>query len=332
MIGYVVSLVLVFLSPLYPMGKASLEKIPEIGVHTVTYHDLKRDRPVVVEVWYPTREKKAYDIAQDVWIHPKEVRDASPMKGRFPLILMSHGLGGDRRDRSWLVEHLVPKGFIIASIEHHGNSWKDYNLYLSLKFWDRAKDISFALSKVLREPFFRRRIDEKRIGFIGYSLGGMTGLSLAGAKAKNVEKVIETLQKATGEIDPEVAKRIDFAAAQGDFFDKRIRAMVLLSPAAFIFPPEALKEIDIPIGLVASKGDEVLLFEEHAQKVIEHVCPKGIKILPDGLSHYVFLNRASEKAKGVLKPDIQTKRVEKQKEKHHGEVGPFVSAFFQENL
>ena len=44
-----------------------------IGVQTFKYTDSSRNRPVFVEVWYPTDENKsAQKIEEDVWIHPKK--------------------------------------------------------------------------------------------------------------------------------------------------------------------------------------------------------------------------------------------------------------------
>lgn len=304
-----------------------------IGVHTEKYEDTKRDRPVVVEIWYPTDRVGPIDQPEDpVWVHPNEIRDVPPSIGKFPLIMMSHGHGGDRRDRSWLVEYLVKNGYMVASVEHYGNSWRSYNPLLSLRFWERARDVTFAITSLLKDPFFKKQIDPSRIGFIGYSLGGMTGLALGGAKAQNVREIVIQQQELFKEIDLELIKQIDFSEAHGNFIDKRIKALVLLSPAAFVFPEKSFKSVKVPVALVASEGDEVLPFQEHALKIIEYLAPAKLKLLRDKASHYVFLNRVSDVGKGLIREEIQTEIIQSDRLIIHKEVGDFVTAFFKEHL
>lgn len=318
------------------MSKATQShgSVPEnIGVHTEKYEDAARKRPVVVEVWYPTHQTGPIDQPEDpAWVHPNEVRDVPIAKGSFSLIMMSHGHMGDRRDRSWLVEYLVKNGFIVASVEHHGNCWKNYSPLLSLRFWERARDVSFAISELLKNPLLGKHINPNRIGFIGYSLGGMTGLALGGARAQNVREILIQQQQSFKQIDLEIAEQIDFSEGQGSFLDKRIKALVLLSPAAFVYQPDSLKSVKVPVALVASEGDEILPFKEHALKVIKHLVPTKLKLLREKASHYVFLNRVSESGKKVFNEEIFTDEIQADRLVIHKEVGDFITAFFKENL
>ena len=50
------------------------------------------------------------------------------------------------------------------------------------RLWDRSRDVSFALDEVLKQPKWAALIDETRIGFVGHSFGGWTGVSLAGGR------------------------------------------------------------------------------------------------------------------------------------------------------
>lgn len=325
-------------SSLHPMAKAGFSGAlaENIGVHTAKYQDEKRNRPVVVEVWYPTELSGPIDFPEDpVWEHPKEIRDVPIAKGKHPLILMSHGHGGDRRDRSWLVEPFVKGGFIVASVEHYGNSWRNYNPLITIRFWERAKDISFAITELFKDAVLKDRIDPKRIGFIGYSLGGMTGLALGGAKAQNVKKIaLEYLNKfkEVDKVNLEMVEAADFTEAEGNFSDQRIKALALLSPAAFAFSSDSLKKITVPVALIASEGDEILPHEEHALRVLENLKPAKMRIFKDKVSHFVFLNRVSDVGKGLLRPDIQTEAIQTDRLKVHEEIGKFLVAFFKEHL
>lgn len=311
--------------------------VENMGVRTFNFEDASRKRPVVVELWYPTLKSGPFDEPESsdvVWIHPKAVRNVpfADMRKKYPLIILSHGHGGDRRNLSWLAEQLVQNGYIVASVEHHGSSWRSYNSLLSLRFWERPRDISFALHQLLKEPSLKNQIDPNRIGFVGYSLGGMTGLLLAGAKAQNVKEVIIQQQSKLKEIDSAMVEQVDFKEAETSFAEPRIKSMVLLSPAAFIFPASSFKDVKIPIGLVASEGDEVLPYKEHALHVITHLVPTKLKMLHNKVSHYVFLNRVSEPGKVVVREEMRTDSIEADRPGVHREVGEFTIDFFHETL
>lgn len=328
---------ILFLGSLQGMTRAPAVHAANVGVRTLKYEDPSRRRPVLVELWYPTAKQgpaAEIETADAVWIHPKEIRDVvlADTGKKYPLIVFSHGHAGDRRNLSWLAESLVKNGFVVASVEHHGNSWRSYNPLTSLRFWERARDVSFALNQVLKEPSLKGKIDANRIGFVGYSLGGMTGLALAGAKAENVKQIVREQQKHHKEIEPELVDKVDFLEAHSDFEEPRIKAMVLLAPATFVYPSQSLKNIKIPIALVASTGDEVLPFQEHALRLITHTTPAKLKIFSNKISHYVFLNRVSESGQTVIREEMRADSVQSDRPSVHKEVAEFAASFFQEQL
>src|SRR3989338_8720293 len=97
-------LLLSHLPSLTAMSQAGVQTVPiaiveAIGVRTLQYEDARRQRPVMVELWYPTEQKPTQpdETADKVWIHPKESRNASlaTRQTSYPLIVMSHGHRGD---------------------------------------------------------------------------------------------------------------------------------------------------------------------------------------------------------------------------------------------
>lgn len=305
----------------------------QMGVQTFEYRDESRDRPVVVEVWYPTPEKPQEEqLLPDLWIHPLEVRDA-PLASRstpYPLVLISHGHGGYRRDHTWLAERLVKAGFIVAAVDHYGNTRMMFRPEITIRFWERAKDISFALDRLLENPFFGSRIDRKRIGFAGYSLGGMTGLALAGGVAGPMEVVIQKNRFRLPGLSEEVLKKIDFTEASISHADPRISAFLLIAPANFVYQPEGLKGVKAPIGLVSAINDEVVAHKEHAYTIIQHVVPFKLKVLKKGISHYSFLNRLSDFGKMMLPESVRKESPCCPREEIHKEVADFSVRFFKE--
>src|SRR3990167_2365979 len=155
-------------------------KINNLAVRTLHYGDENRQRPVIVELWYPTEQTGPFETGSDaIWVHPQEIRDApfASLPSKCPLILMSHGNRGDRRERSWLAASLVRKGFVVAAVEHYGNSRTTYNPMLTMQFWERPRDVVFALDQLSADASMQEMVDFQKVGFVGYSLGGMTGLA-----------------------------------------------------------------------------------------------------------------------------------------------------------
>lgn len=306
-----------------------------IGVRTIQYQDNERNRPIIVEFWYPTDEADAsFDYIEDcVWVHPKEVRNVaiSSKISSYPLILMSHGHRGDRRERTWLVDALVRQGYVVASVEHHGNVWHQYNPLSGFCFWDRAKDVSFMLTRLLEEPDLKTHIDADRIGFVGYSMGGMTGLALAGAEAKYAKEIAKAQQHQAGEISQEAFNLLDFSESEKNYREPRIRSILLICPATFAYLPEALRQIKTPIGLIASIDDEVLPHKEHAHKIIKNVTPYKLKLLRNKTSHYAFLNHMTEKGRQLFQRTT-TDPASLNWAPIHKQATDFAIKFFQETL
>ncbi len=306
-----------------------------IGVRTFHYEDAKRARPIAVELWYPIDDNIAPTPAEsDIWVHPQESR-GSPLSSRqktYPLILMSHGNQGDRRERSWLAEALVKANFVVASVDHFGNTRTTYNPLVSMRFWERPRDVSFALDKVLAESFLHERIDVTRIGFTGYSLGGMTGLALAGGVAETAEQVIKAIRARLKEIPSEAFAKIDFSESTRRLSDSRIRSFFLIAPANFIYSASALKKIKAPLGLVVSVDDEVLKHEEHSYAIIVNAIPRKLKVFRRGISHFAFLNKTSEAGNGWLPPKICKDPANCDRAEIHREVGAFAVNFFLDTL
>lgn len=317
-------------------AKASEEISAEpIGVTTFAYFDEERNRPVIVECWYPVEaEVDAGRVEESIWVHPREIRDAAlAAKTSRPLIVMSHGNHGDRRDRSWLAARLVQSGFIVASIEHYGNSAQTYNMAATLKFWDRPQDVSFAIGELLKEPKLSGRISSENIGFVGYSLGGMTGLALAGAVAEGVEQELAKHGKNFAQISQELWAKIDFSAAKRSYFDPRIKAILLLAPATWCYgKPSMLRSLKTPIGLVATVTDDVLPYNDHLRPLVVHSIPARMKLLRNGATHFSFLNSVTEKGRKVLQERFYWDAPGLKRCSLHAEIGVFATDFFRKYL
>jgi len=104
---------------------------------------------------------------------------ASPAK--FPLILLSHGTGGTAEAMAWLGTALAARGYVVAAVNHPGNNARaPYTVPGFTLWWKRAQDLTVVASDLLADDEFGPRIDPRRIGAAGFSLGGYTVIELAG--------------------------------------------------------------------------------------------------------------------------------------------------------
>lgn len=170
------------------------------GVRSVHWTDPARERTLPVEVWYPatdayrgrdtdetTRDRFkplpfAPEVSQDA------VRDAHPLSGAHPLVVFSHGFGGDRRQTTHLCTHWASHGYAVVAMDHVGNTTGDL-MQLGMGgerpdprqlvagfIADRPSDASFVLDCALRGDA-GVEIDPERVGMAGHSFGGWTTLA-----------------------------------------------------------------------------------------------------------------------------------------------------------
>lgn len=318
--------------------KSIILQAQKTGITTLHYHDTERNRPVITEVWYPVDPEIPAKATLGFWLRCDEARDAplSNKQAQYPLIVMSHGSGGDRFNLSWLAEVLTANGYIVAAMDHFGNTWNNKIPENYARPWERPVDISFALDQLLETPQFKDRIDKNMIGFAGYSLGGATGLWIAGAEAGLFDKehVRAHSTRDLGDIvPPEMINKIDLNHAAGSFKDSRISAMVVMAPAlGWLFEENSLEKIDIPIFIVAPEKDLIVPIESNAKIFAKKISKASLKILQGDANHYIFLTRATIVGKRFLDAKYCEDAITIDRKKVQEELAKNAVVFFDENL
>jgi len=228
-----------------------------VGVTTTVFVDktrtdnlTKQPRTLVTEIWYPATDsarrlplnkysdftpggvtpaideliRKSYKMSAaeiDKVYFNEAHRNASVRKGRFPLVIFSHGNGGSRNQNTFWCDYLASHGYIVVSPDHTGNArWtvidgKPIVFQASERpnsAKDRPIDVSFLLDQMIRwdkgdDKRFGRHIDVENCAITGMSFGSFTAhwasdadprfkavIAMSGAPASHTNLSVPTLR------------------------------------------------------------------------------------------------------------------------------------------
>jgi len=200
-----------------------------VGVTTATFvddsrtdHFTKKPRTLVTEIWYPAadsarslptskftdfipggvtpeveadfkkaRGKTPDELNKSYWM--RSHRDAPVRSGRYPVIIFSHGNGGNRYQNTFWCDYIASHGYVIVSADHTGNAGMTYlkdgpvpmqGAERANSALDRPKDMSFLLDQMAKwndgsDLRFKGRLDLSRPCAAGMSFGSMSAVRLA---------------------------------------------------------------------------------------------------------------------------------------------------------
>ena len=131
-----------------------------VGVRQIVAPSKERGSDLAVTVWYPadaggtpvTLGESAFFVGTDAML------EAPISRGRYPLILLSHGagLGGTPQAMSWIATPLAKQGFIVVAPTHPGNAGANRSAAETMKLWLRPADITATLDAIEKDAPFRR--------------------------------------------------------------------------------------------------------------------------------------------------------------------------------
>jgi predicted dienelactone hydrolase len=276
----------------------------KIGISTIKLFDKERDRKLIVELWYPSNKNTLEESLTYSGIFPGVGRrDAEIVKNKkFPLILFSHGTGGNRFNLSWLAEYLASQGYIVGAVDHPGDMFGNSSPLGAVKVWVRPTDIIFVIDELLKHKVWKWHINQEKISAAGHSSGGYTVLALAGAKynPELMDKYCKD-QNAGSDcnysegVNPEDISNKDLQLARKSYHDSRIKSAVALAPAVGQgFDEKGLSKINIPVLIVATKTDEITPYSSNAGVYIKHIKNSKSTIIETGnRGHFIFMSRCN---------------------------------------
>ncbi|KJC56327.1 dienelactone hydrolase [Bradyrhizobium sp. LTSPM299] len=207
-------------------------------------------------IWSPCAEPPGV-VRLDIFALPG-VKDCPLFGSRMPLVVVSHGRGGNFAGHHDIGEVLADAGFIVAAISHPGDNSFDLSRSDDLSVYvERPQDIKRLLDFMLVASPFSAAIDRERIGLFGFSRGGYTGLVVIGANS-DWAKATAFCQHSASHACAQISR--GEYPAQPLAHDSRIKAAVIADPLAITFTAESLSAVKVPVQLWASEygGDGVL--------------------------------------------------------------------------
>lgn len=305
-------------------------------------------------IWYPAessaREQPVKIPGLDIFDLGAAASDAKlpSTPEKFPLIVISHGTGGSSLSMAWLGEALAKQGYVAAAVNHPGNNGAEpYTVEGFAQRWERARDLSEVITGILADSEFGRHIDSNRIGAAGFSLGGYTVIEIAcgitdaqgavhycdtnhvdGIPVNPAEfpTLVEDFRK-TERGHPEILRRSDDA-----YRDLRVRSVFAMAPALGpAFPASGLKQISVPVEIVAGESDENLPIALNARYFAAEIPGATLHIFRGNVGHYVFLDSCSDSGrKNVPMICVDKKGVDR--DAIHRATAQLVNEFFRSTL
>lgn len=281
----------------------------EAGTDWITITPPHRSEPERVLLTYPSKnDGEPFALgADELWTGVPARREAMPVDERFPLVILSHGSGGNAAALGWLSTELARNGFIVAAPNHIHSTSGDSIPVESFKIWERPQDISALIDALLADPQWSKRIDPDRIGGIGFSLGGTSMMLAAGAQASLASFVdyCTTSGGKDGGCNWFQRGGVDFStvdrqAFEASYRDRRLSALVAVDPGfAMAYQPDSLKAVDMPTLILNLGEGEAITPGVRAQKLATEISGARYATIA-GAVHFTFLGVCNPNGAEVL--------------------------------
>lgn len=233
-------------------------------------------RPVRIVIWLPNPPRDAAASRGGAATSPAFTR---------PLILLSHGSGGRAEHMAWLGRPLASQGYLVAAVEHLGDPDEELRSVPAPSdyfAWERARDLSVALDRLLADAELGPVIDRDCIGAAGFSLGGTSALWLTGARLSLQQLhrgappppafMAPALEKLKGLAEVNLAAKSSLSRAEKSYRDPRVKSVFALAPAiGFGFTDESLGQVRTPVEIVVGAADRVNPPADNARRLAQRI-------------------------------------------------------------
>ena len=317
-------------SALYPVGMTQLEFVDHAD----------GGRSLDVMLFYPAAPAAAavhfkIFLATDLHLYKDAPIVSDGLKR--PLVLFSHGAGGNGSVYAWFGEYLASSGYLVAMVYHYrANTYDSSALYVRNRIWQRPRDISLDISHLLQDQAWGPHIDPTQIGVAGHSQGGFTSLWIGGAMVNPVLFLAYQRSWKNNQILPAYLREqmsID-SEPTGKLRDTRVRAAFAMAPGdiqGFGMDEAGLRHMAIPTYLIVGAGDTTTPLNENAGYAAKYIPHAQLDVLPGEVGHEIFDNECDKVGRDNY-PETCNDAPGVDRAKLHEYIGSMALKFFDVNL
>lgn len=290
-----IAFIFTYITAVYLLFSASFAGAEDLQYSEIDIAYPGYEQPLKLSIWYPAGQCKAASEARFCLTENAKLNQTA---------ILSHGAMGSTRTQNWLGYALASQGIVTVGINHLGESWvygqENVDVRNVLKIWRRPAHIQFALDALQKnsvdgQPIFNHRANWNNVTAIGFSSGGSTVLSLAGARYDPMMALNYCASsKSEGDLSCSYMPTQDTpppppTEAWDSHADTRVKRVVALDPAAGHLTTQAsLKSVETPTLIITTTADDFLLHEHHAVYFDTHLVNSELIKLTNNEGHFVF--------------------------------------------
>ncbi len=294
-----------------PAGRVDLRQRGPFGVRqqTLTLVDTQRQTGLLPGLNRPqpraSGDRTGRSLPVDIYMPVPRIA-LGP--ARYPVIVISHGLGSDRTTFAYLAEHLASYGFGILVPEHPGSNKQQLKALINgtaqeiaepAEFINRPLDITFLLNK-LEGNSTLSALNFQQVGVLGQSFGGYTALAIAGAPI-NPTQLQQDCQPQSLENTLNLSLLLQcqaekLAVEHPPLQDARVKAVIAINPiASSVLGRAGISTIQIPTLIVSGIADTVApALPEQIAPFTWLTTPSKYLVTLDLGTHFSTLNDAQD--------------------------------------
>ena len=272
------------------------EKVP--GYKSASLAVSHRGGEIPLHIWYPATDGEPELIGQNALFYGHYVRRDAPLPASAPVVLLSHGSGGNAVQMGWLASHLANRGALVIATNHPGTTSRDSLPERTVQIWERPADLTAKLDWLEAGGLVGFR-PVKDIIATGFSLGWHSALAMGGVRVSRA-RFIEYCERNAGRVDCGwlQAGGVDFNAIdatryEADLSDPRITRVIAIDPALpQAATPESLSGVQRPV-LIINLGAAEQIPEAMRADAVAEALPLAEYIAVEGAAHFSALPRCS---------------------------------------
>ena len=311
-----------------------------VGMTQVEHHDPADGRALNYMLIYPAAPEAGAEPVHIFLSTNLNLHLDAPFAGgglRHPLVVFSHGAGGNGAGYAWFGEYLAARGYIVAMVYHYrAHTYDSSALYLRNRLWQRPHDIALHITQILEDPVWGPRIDPEQIGVAGHSQGGFTALWLGGAEveAEGFE-AFQRIWQANVAVPAYLREAMAIDAGPAlDVRDPRVKAAFAMAPGdiqGFGMDEVGLGRMAVPAYIIVGERDTTTPPDENAAFAAAHIPGAVLEILPGPVGHEIFGNECDRIGRDNF-PDACNDAPGVDRAALHAQIGAAALGFFDAAL